>query len=199
MRSSAIRLLIIIYLGIVALSCSDRTTNSVNSSSKGADKSQVAGSPPSTSTSAVGNTNPPSPALGPPASNEVAEAIKELEVKVLQEPKNPLNYFSLAMLYEKDGNTTAEIEYLKKAIGADPQNPVTHGKLAVAFNKIGEPRRQSDEQATAERLLKELPDVQGTKVVPRNAISGRDYYDQFGNVYSLGRLRASPQSTSDSR
>lgn len=195
MRFSAIRLSVVICLGIGALSCSDKTTNSADYA-RGADKRKVIGS---AATSAAGASNSGNSALDSADRNEVAEAIKELEGAILRQPKNPFNYFSLAMLYEKDGNTTAEIEYLEKAIDADPQNPVTHSKLAAALKKAGEPRRQTDEQVTAQRLLGELPDVKGTKVVPRNAISGRDYYDQFGNVYSLGQLRADPQSASKSR
>jgi len=119
-----------------------------------------------------------------------ATKIRDLETRIQHNPKDPLNYFALALIYEGKGEIDKQIKYLKLAIEADSQNPVTHYKLAEAFKAQGDQKAYLDQRAKAEDLIRRLPDVKGTKVVPRNAISGSDYYDQFGNVYSLGSLRS---------
>lgn len=77
-------------------------------------------------------------AYGPDKLNDPRSAEPIVRRMIEMDPADPVNYASLAKLYEDAGRYDDAEEVLAKAVSVAPQNPVTRRQLAFFYSRVGD-------------------------------------------------------------
>lgn len=89
--------------------------------------------------------------IQPALDSETESALQEQQELLRKDPSNPRAYFALGTLAHLRGETTAAIEYFKKAIELDPTYAAPHASMGRIYAVQGDYELAWEQARAAER------------------------------------------------